>query len=518
MITSERMAAVDRNAAAVGVPRKQLMESSGNAVARAVRETAAAGASVAVVAGRGNNGGDAFVAARFLSEYDVTVHLLGRPETITTDISRENWDALQQAELPTEVVNDSKTLALGDPDVVVDAVLGTGVSGAPREPEASAIEAVNAADAPVVAVDVPSGMDADTGETPGVAVDADCVVTFHDVKPALADREDVTVADIGIPEAAELFVGPGDLQQLERDPHAHKGDFGRVLVVGGGPYTGAPALSAQAALRAGADLAYLAVPDSIAETVQGYSENLIVDSYVGTRLLPEHVDEILDRAADVDVVVLGPGLGDSDDTLAAVRKFLAAYDDRAVVDADALQAVPEVETDADLVCTPHQGELEKMGGPGAADREDAAESASGDSGAASSEEDWRERATDGQGVAERRAGSDATRERADAVEDFAADLGQTLLVKGAYDVVSDGETTRVNRTGNPGMTVGGTGDVLAGATAAMFSTLDPVPAASIGAYANGDAGDQVVDEHDYGLLATDLLDALPAALWGGRDE
>ncbi|MCG1003408.1 MULTISPECIES: bifunctional ADP-dependent NAD(P)H-hydrate dehydratase/NAD(P)H-hydrate epimerase [Halobacterium] len=478
MITSERMAAVDRNAAAVGVPREQLMESSGNAVARAVRETADAGASIAVVAGRGNNGGDAFVAARFLGEYDVTVHLLGRPETITTDISRANWGALQQAEIPTEVVKDASALDIGDPDVVVDAVLGTGVSGAPREPEASAIEAINDADAPAVAVDVPSGMDADTGETPGVAVDADRVVTFHDVKPALVDREDVTVADIGIPEAAELFVGPGDLQQLERDPHAHKGEFGRVLVVGGGPYTGAPALSAQAALRAGADLAYLAVPDSIADTVQGYSENLIVDAYVGTRLLPEHVDEILDRAADVDVVLLGPGLGDADDTLAAVRRFLAAYDGKAVVDADALQVVPDVETDADLVCTPHQGELKKMGGASA--------------------EGWRE--------------------RANALESFAADLGQTVLVKGAYDVVSDGETTRVNRTGNPGMTVGGTGDVLAGATAAMFSTLDGVPAASVGAYANGAAGDHVVDDHGYGLLATDLLDALPAALWGDDDE
>ncbi|NIC00621.1 NAD(P)H-hydrate dehydratase [Halobacterium sp. R2-5] len=478
MITSERMAAVDRNAAAVGVPRKQLMESSGNAVACAVRETADAGASVAVVAGRGNNGGDAFVAARFLGEYDVTVHLLGRPETITTDISRENWAALQQAELPTEVVKDSESLDLGDPDVVVDAVLGTGVSGAPREPEATAIEAINGADAPVVAVDVPSGMDADTGETPGAAVDADRVVTFHDVKPALADREDVTVADIGIPDAAELFVGPGDLQQLERDPQAHKGDFGRVLVVGGGPYTGAPALSARAALRAGADLAYLAVPDSIADTVKGYSENLIVDSYVGTRLLPEHVDEILDRAADVDVVVLGPGLGDASDTLAAVREFLASYDGRAVVDADALQVVPDVETDADLVCTPHQGELRKMGGP--------------------AEDDWRE--------------------RADTVGAFAADLGQTVLVKGAYDVISDGETTRVNRTGNPGMTVGGTGDVLAGATAAMFSTLDALPAASVGAYANGAAGDYAVDDHGYGLLATDLVDALPAALWGGSDD
>ena len=496
MITSERMAAVDRNAAALGVPRKQLMESSGNAVARDVRDSTAPGASVTVVAGRGNNGGDAFVAARFLEEYDVTVHLLGRPAAIRSTISRENWDALQAAELDTRVVTDSRALDLGDPGVVVDGLLGTGVSGAPREPEATAIRAINGSDAAVVAVDVPSGMDADTGETPGVAVHADRVVTFHDLKPALVDREDVTVADIGIPHAAELFVGPGDRQFLDRDPLSHKGDFGRVLVIGGGPYAGAPALSAHAALRAGADLAFLAVPDSIAETVQGYSENLIVDSYVGTRLLPEHVDDLLDRASDVDVVVIGPGLGDAEDTLAGVRTFLAAYDGKAVVDADALQVVPDVQTEADLVCTPHQGEFQQMGGARATDREADVKRAS--SGTASSEGDWHA--------------------RVDAAEAFAAELGHTVLVKGAYDVISDGQVTRVNRTGNPGMTVGGTGDVLAGAAAAAFSTLDSLQAASIAAYANGRAGDRVVDDQGYGLLATDLFGELPAALWGDHDE
>jgi len=251
-----------------------------------------------------------------------------------------------------------------------------------------------------------------------------------------------------------------------------------VLVIGGGPYTGAPALSAQSALRSGADLAFLAVPDAVADSIRGYSENLIVDGLVGTRLVPEHVPELLERASDVDVAVLGPGLGDADTTLDAVADFLADFQGRAVVDADALQVVPDVDTDATLVCTPHQGELADMGGPSA--------------------DDWRERTA--------------------VVEEFAAELGHTLLVKGAYDVVSDGETTRVNRTGNPGMTVGGTGDVLAGATAAMLSTLDPLSAASVGAYANGAAGDLVVEDHGYGLLATDLVDALPDALWGGDDE
>jgi NAD(P)H-hydrate epimerase len=477
------MAAVDRNAAALGVSQRQLMESAGNAVAREVRAAAESGDEVTMVCGRGNNGGDAMVAARFLDEYDVTALLLGRPETITTDVARENWDALEAAEVDARTVTDSADVddALGDPAVVVDGMLGTGATGALREPEATAAATVNDSGATVVAVDVPSGVDADTGESEGVVVEADRVVTFHDEKPGLADLDaDVTVADIGIPEAAETFVGPGDLLALTRDPQSHKGDHGEVLVVGGGPYTGAPALSAQAALRAGADLVRVAVPTAIAREVQGYSEDLIVRKYSGEHLAPDHVHRLLSIAADHDAVVFGPGLGHASETLDAVARFLADYEGRAVVDADALQVVPDVDTDATLVCTPHQGELEKMGGETATD--------------------WRE--------------------RADLVADFAADLGHTLLVKGAYDVVTDGERTRIGRTGNPGMTVGGTGDVLAGATGALLAAedpeLEPVDAAAIAAYANGRAGDAVVEERGYGLVATDLLSALPRALWGER--
>jgi NAD(P)H-hydrate epimerase len=475
MIPASRMAAVDRNAAALGVPRKQLMESSGNAVAREARVLADPGDVVAVVAGRGNNGGDAFVAARFLEEFDVRVHLLGRPESIATDIARENWVALREAEYDTRVVRDSRAFNLDAPDLVVDAVLGTGIAGAPREPEASAITAINAVDATVLSVDVPSGVDADTGGAAGVAVETDRVVTFHDATPGLAEiGADVTVADIGIPGAAERFVGPGDLLALERDPASHKGDHGRVFVVGGGPYTGAPALAAQAALRAGADLAYVAVPGAVAGTVQGYSEDLIVERYEDEFLTPAWVDPLLERASERDVVVLGPGLGDAPETLDAVRAFLESYEDRAVVDADALAAVPEVTTDATLVCTPHRGELAGMGGP--------------------TEENWRD--------------------RAEAVEAFAADLGHTLLVKGPYDVISDGEATRVNRTGNAGMTVGGTGDVLAGVAGALLATSDPLDAGAIAAYANGRAGD-LLDEYGDGLLASDLLDRIPEAMRDG---
>ncbi|WP_336330534.1 NAD(P)H-hydrate dehydratase [Haloarcula sp. CGMCC 1.2071] len=479
MLTGSEMGVIDENAAALGVPRKQLMESSGHAVARAVRSLADPGNRVTIVAGRGNNGGDALVTARFLDDYDLRVLLLGRPNAISTSISRENWEALQSAEYPTETVKDSTAFDLGTPDIVVDAMLGTGIAGDLREPEATAAAAMNESDATVLSVDVPSGLDAETGRLADNAVDADHVVTFHDTKPGLPALEvPVTVADIGIPDAAELFVERGDLTRLERDPASHKGDNGEVLVVGGGPYTGAPALSAQAALRAGADLVRVACPEVVAREIQSYSENLILRPFDGDHLAPPHVDSLAELAAEHDTLIVGPGLGDADATLEAVADLLSRFEGTAVVDADALSVVPDIETDAELVCTPHQGELRGMGGE--------------------TSEDWRE--------------------RADLVESFASEVGQTLLVKGPYDVVSDGERTRVGRTGNPGMTVGGTGDVLAGVTGALACIQDPIDAAAIAAYAVGTVGDRVVDDRGYGLVATDLLDEIPSVLWQREAE
>lgn len=483
MITADRMAMVDRNAAALGVPRAKLMESSGNAVARAVRERADPEDEVTLVCGRGNNGGDALVAARFLSEYDPRVILLGRPETITTKIARDNWDALVAADGTTEQVRDSTAFALDDPDLIVDAMLGTGITGALREPAATAAEAIGDSDATILSVDVPSGIDADTGEAAGadaVAVDTDAVVTFHDTKPGLETLADdgafdLTVADIGIPDAAERFVGPGDLQPLARATDSHKGENGEVLVVGGGPYTGAPTLAARAALRAGADLVRVAVPKQIAREVQAFDESLIVQSYPGDRLTSEHLGDARELAAGHDTVVFGPGLGDAEATLRAVESFLESFDGTAVVDADALAVVGDVETEATLLCTPHAGEFREMGGDPTGD--------------------WRE--------------------RAEAVESVAAESGHVVLLKGPHDVISDGETTRIARTGNPGMTVGGTGDVLAGVTGALAAVLDPLQAAAVGAWANGRAGDVAFEAYGPGLTATDLLEKLPDAL---RDD
>jgi len=184
---------------------------------------------------------------------------------------------------------------------------------------------------------------------------------------------------------------------------------------------------------------------------------------------------VLSLAADNDVVVLGPGLGRGDGTAEFVRGFLTRYDGRVVVDADALRAVPEVDTDAELICTPHQGELVGMGGETADDPET----------------------------------------RAALVRSYAAEIGHTLLVKGAYDVIADGEETRLNRTGNPGMTVGGTGDVLAGTVGALAAVTDPFRAAAVGAYVTGTAGDLAAEDHGHGLVATDLIDRLSEAM---RDE
>ncbi len=473
MITGSEMAVVDANAAALGVPRKQLMESSGNAIARTVRQLAMPGETVTIVAGRGNNGGDAFVAARFLDTFDCRVRLLGRPDAISTDIARENWDALQRSAADIHEVRDSADLDLGDPDVIVDAMLGTGISGSLREPAATAATAINDSDATVLSVDVPSGLDADAGELAANAVDPDHVVTFHDTKPGLDDLDaPVTIAEIGIPEAASTFVEQGDLLRLSRDPQSHKGDHGEVLVVGGGPYAGAPALAAQSALRAGADLVRVITPSAVAHEVQGYSENLIVRPLEGSQFEPGHVGPTMELARDHDTLVVGPGLGDDEDTLEATRALLGSFDGTAIVDADALQVVSEVETDAELICTPHQGELVAMGGETA--------------------DDWRE--------------------RRELVEEFAADIGHTLLVKGATDVVSDGETTRVSRTGNPGMTVGGTGDVLAGVAGALGATQRPLDAAAMAAFVTGRAGDAAAETAGNGLVATDILECIPGAM------
>lgn len=468
-ISPEEMNALDMNCKCFGLLPLQLMENAGAALAREVRARAA-GKKVAIVAGRGNNGGDAFAAARHLVGFEVTTYLLGRSREIATDEARRNWQILASLGFDLREVGDVSELALKESDIILDAIFGTGVRGPVRGLEAASIDAINSAGRPVLAVDVPSGLGTNK------AVRADVTVTFHRPKTGISGEQpgEVKVADIGIPPEAEFFVGPGDLWLVgKRRPESHKGESGRVLVIGGGPYTGAPALTALAALRAGADVVTVATPRTAARAVAGFSPNLIVRELSGEHLRPEDLNALKDQIARHDVVVMGMGLGGDPETHAVLKEIMHLCR-KAVIDADALQ--PDLPLKG--IVTPHVGEFKRI------------------SGIALSSVDYRE--------------------RIDPLRGYAREKGLVVLLKGKVGLVSnlitDGESIRANTNGNAGMTVGGTGDVLAGVTAAFYARTTAMRAATAAAFVNGRAGDLVYEEKDFGMVATDLIEKIPEAM------
>jgi yjeF C-terminal region, hydroxyethylthiazole kinase-related/yjeF N-terminal region len=466
-----RLRALDRTAAAVGLPPRVLMEAAGVGLATAIAEAVAPGDRVMLLIGHGNNGGDALAAVRYLDEYELIIHTIGSPSSIASDPARANYDVLAALQVPIDPLYSAASLSVSDVDLVVDAMVGTGLQGPLREPVASVVELVNTADVPVLAVDVPTGHRPETDAGP--RVDADHIVSFHASSSDLDGLDvPVTTVPIGIPEELASLAGPGDLLGLQRPATAHKGDAGRVLVIGGGPYTGAPALAAQAALAAGADLSYVLAPASVATTIEQVSPDLIVRSVSGDRFDPSDTDTALELATEMSSVVIGPGIGEAPETQRFVASVLESFDGVVVVDADALGVVPQTTHTGELICTPHQGEFTAMG----------ATAATG----------WRER-----------------REEVLAQADA---WGVTLLVKGAVDLISDGTQTRFNTSGNPAMSVGGTGDVLAGITGAFAAVLDPLTAASAASYLNGYAGDRAVESYGIGLTASRLIDAIAPAL------
>jgi len=503
-ITSLEMAIADENASFLGVSRLILMENAGRAVAEALahRLGGVEGRDVVVVAGLGNNGGDGLVAARHLACMGarVSVILLGREGDIRTREARTNWAILKnmllsvrlyQARSPEELAGTWDEIGAGEADAVVDAVFGTGLRGPIRSPFSDAIELINASRGLVVAVDVPSGLDPDTGKPSSPTVRADITICMHKPKPGLLKPEarpfvgELIVADIGMPPEAELVVGPGDLKAYlkpTRPPHAKKGDFGRILIVGGSPdYTGAPALSALAALRAGSDLAVVAAPRAVADVIRSFSPNLIVRPLRSERLSPSDVPDVLALARRSTCMVIGPGLGTDEATFEAVLEIISEVIPALplVIDADAIKALasrPLVLSGSKAVVTPHAGEFKMLSGtelPGPGD----------------------------------------LKGRMEAVRALARRLGAVVLLKAHEDIISDGERTKLNITGNPGMTVGGTGDVLTGVVASLLSRgLGPFEAACIGAFVNGMAGDMAAQELGYHILATDVIERIPLVL------
>ncbi len=483
-ITSEEMAALDTNCNFFGLSPLQLMENAGSSIARELKSRFGEDIDIVIIAGRGNNGGDAFAAARHFR--NVRVILVGRSKDLRTDETRRNWRILlDSGGYHLEEITDSSTLNAKklSCDVIIDALLGTGVHGKLREPESTAIDLINRTNAFVLSVDVPSGMDPDTGEC-DKAVHADLTVTFHRPKPGLLNNSEhvgeLVIADIGIPAGMERLAGPGDVKLVlgQRMRSSHKGDNGRVLIVGGGPFSGAPVLSALAALRTGIDWVTIAAPAGVASIMASISPNIIVQPLSDTVLNSNDVALISNLMKRHDVLLIGMGLGSAEDTIVAVRRIMGAETaKKVVVDADGLYGLdlPLEVAKQQVIITPHAGEFRKMGMPSPPEEDE--------------------------------------EERIEYIREFSLRNRVVTLFKAASDIISDGKRVKVNVTGNAGMTVGGTGDVLSGITAALFAnTTDAFRAATAAAFISGYAGDAAFHDKGFSLLATDVIEKIPATL------
>ncbi|MBS7287276.1 MAG: NAD(P)H-hydrate dehydratase [Candidatus Freyarchaeota archaeon] len=501
IMTSEEMRIVDLNAEFLGVPRLLLMENAGRSVADAIfKRMNVDGKRVVVFCGLGDNGGDGLVAARHLASFGakVTVILVGGEKDIRTEEARRNWNVVKMMfTIEKRVISDSRDFEgieeeLSNVELVVDALLGTGVRGEVREPLASAIELINKIKGFKVSVDVPSGLNPDTGEVGGRAVKADLTVCLHSAKPALPNSPftgELEVYPIGIPPEAEFIAGPGDLEaaKIKRRFEAHKGEHGRVLVIGGGKnYSGAPALTALAALTTGVDIVVVAAPSSVADAIRAYSPNLIVTPLPGEVYCLEAVDKIDDLMDRASALAIGPGLGLENETVDAVAETLKLARKKkvpTVIDADALKVLPrkaEALISEIMVLTPHQGEFLNLTGENLLGK--------------------------------------PLKEKTDIVREWSRRLGATILLKAHWDIISNGEKVKVNITGNPGMTVGGTGDVLTGCCAAILSWgKDPFRAATAAAFINGKAGDLAVQRKGYHITATDVITYIPQAMGDAKD-
>jgi hydroxyethylthiazole kinase-like uncharacterized protein yjeF len=500
---AERMRAIDRWAIDVrGVPSLDLMERAGAGVARTVERLVPDGP-VAVVCGSGNNGGDGFVVARLLRDAgrEVTVVCASPPEKLTGDALR-NFKRLSG---PAPVDLAQGTDALGKASIVVDALLGTGFAGEPRGTVGEAIEAISSCAAPVVSVDVPSGVDASTGVVSGVAVRAKVTVTFHTAKPGLwihpgkAYAGEVEVLDIGIPRGgpsdAEIgLIEPTILGLLpHRGAESTKFSSGHVLVAGGSRgLTGAPRMAALAAMRAGAGYVTACVPASLQEILAtGGPPELM------TRGLPEEdgglapagVEVVLEAARRGGSLALGPGLGRGEHAIAFARSLASGAEVPLVLDADGLNAHSGnsgahgaghlddlAAREAPTVLTPHPGELARLLETGTAE---------------------------------------IARERLAHVRRAAERARAVVVLKGDDTLVADPSgMVAVSLGGSPALATAGTGDVLCGVIAALLSQdLSPFVAAAAGVLLHVRAGRIAARKvgAPEGVIATDVIASLPAA-------
>jgi NAD(P)H-hydrate epimerase len=474
------------------MPSILLMERAGHTSAYAIAGRHPERRAALVVVGPGNNGGDGMVVARHLAE-------LGWSVTVAAPEGRE-------PEAPDAAVMTAIARSLGivveplkrhpvDPDgpVVVDALLGTGATGAPRGPIGAAVAWLAALDAPVVSLDVPSGVEADTGRVPGDAVRAGLTVTYHGdmiglrVEPGRGLAGLVVVADIGIPSAVGLepvawLTSPAVVAAVPpKDATGDKYRAGAVLVVAGAPgLTGAGCLCARAALRAGAGLVVAAAPEEVQPVMAAQLLEVMCAPVPGKggHLGPESVEPVLVQARRAGAVAIGPGIGREEATTAAVHRLLDNLELPVVLDADGLWHLGDDlgrlrGRAAPTVVTPHAGEAGRLLGR------------------------HREEVEAG---------------RLDAARELAGRSGAIAVLKGAGTIVAapDGRLV-VNGTGSPALATAGTGDVLTGAIAALLAKgMEPFAAAAAAVAAHGVAG-ELADRGD-GTVAGDVMEALPSAL------
>jgi ADP-dependent NAD(P)H-hydrate dehydratase / NAD(P)H-hydrate epimerase len=507
LVTSEEMRRLDQRTIELGTPGHVLMERAGRGATRVVLECLPRlrrkGRRAVIVAGRGNNGGDGFVIARLLRQRGVRteVALLGRAADVAGDAGRM-LHAYRRGRVRVHELTQGSALAalstlLEGADIAVDAIFGTGLDRPVRGLHAEAIELLNAGGVPVVAVDIPSGLNADTGQTMGSAIRAAATATFGFAKigqalyPAVRHCGRLAVVDIGLaaeaiaehaPRAALLEAAEVGRLVPSRDADAHKGDAGHVLIIAGSfGKTGAAQLAARAAGRAGAGLVTLVAPASLYPI---YAAGALE---VMTEAVPDDDGRIRFDEARLrglvegkTAVVIGPGLGTHDGAERTVGWLLANTELPIVVDADAITVLARdarsLRTSrAHPVLTPHPGEMSRLTGA-----------------------DTRTVQSDRAGIARR----------------FATEHGCTLVLKGARSVIAAADGWLwVNPTGNPGMASGGMGDVLSGILGGLLAQgLPPGDAACLGAYVHGATADAAAADGEIGLLASDLFAGLPREL------
>jgi NAD(P)H-hydrate epimerase len=486
-----------------GVPSLDLMERAGSEVARAITALSPGGP-VRIVCGKGNNGGDGLVVARLLKTLGLPAQaLLLFPGDSLAGDAQTNFERLREAGGDVrELEADRLADALTGSSVVVDALLGTGFSGSPRAPLDAAIDAINAADARTVAVDVPSGVDASTGEVAGACVRADLTVTFHGSKiglwinPGKAHAGRVEVVPIGIPAngaaAPEAgLIGAAVREEVPRRAgDTNKFSSGAVLVVGGSTgLTGAVCLACDASMRAGAGWVRAAVPASlnaIFEVKLTEVMSVPLPDEQG-RLLARAADEVLEAVERADSVVLGPGLGRTESAFELARLLLARIERPLLVDADGLNAIAEgpeglraaAKRSAPLILTPHAGELARLLGT-----------------------------SSGEVAAHRLASVREAASRAEAV----------VVLKGDDTLVAAGSRLAISRGGSPGLATAGTGDVLSGVTGAFLARgVGAFEAACAAVSVHAEAGRWAATRLGAdSVMAGDVVDALPEALQGAQ--